>query len=57
MTITTYKDKTMKQWEISVSTLLKAELLKLKLQRKSDDPDAKSVKPQHDFKLHPVTAQ
>jgi integrase len=29
----------MKQWEISVSTRLKAELLKLKLQRKSDDPD------------------
>ena len=29
----------MKQWEISVSTRLKAELLKLKLQRKSDDAD------------------
>jgi integrase len=39
VTITTYKDKNMKQWEISVSTRLKAELLKLKLQRKSDDPD------------------
>jgi len=39
VTITTYKDKNMKQWEISVSTRLKAEVLKLKLQRKSDDPD------------------
>lgn len=39
VTITTYKDKNMKQWEISVSTRLKAELLKLKLQRKSDDAD------------------
>jgi integrase len=39
VTITTYKDKNMKRWEISVSTRLKAELLKLKLQRKSDDPD------------------
>ena len=39
VTITTYKDKNMKQWKISVSTRLKAELLKLKLQRKSDDPD------------------
>ena len=39
VTITTYKDKNMKQWEISVSTRLKGELLKLKLQRKSDDPD------------------
>ena len=29
----------MKLWEISVSTQLKAELLKLKLQRASDDPD------------------
>ncbi len=29
----------MKHWEISVSTRLKAELLKLKLQRKSDNPD------------------
>lgn len=29
----------MKRWEISVSTRLKAELLKLKLQRNSDDPD------------------
>ena len=29
----------MKQWEISISTRLKAELLKLKLQRKGDDPD------------------
>ena len=29
----------MKQWDISVSTRLKSELLKLKLQRKSDDPD------------------
>jgi hypothetical protein len=39
VTITTYKDKNMKQWEISVSTRLKAELMKLKLQRKSDDAD------------------
>jgi integrase len=39
VTITTYKDKNMKQWEISVSTQLKAELLKLKLQRKTDNPD------------------
>lgn len=39
VTITTYKDRNMKQWEISVSTRLKAELLKLKLQRKSDDTD------------------
>jgi integrase len=39
VSITTYKDKNMKQWEISVSTRLKNELLKLKLQRKSDDPD------------------
>jgi len=39
VTITTYKDKNMKQWEISISSRLKAELLKLKLQRKSDDPD------------------
>src|SRR6476646_2429532 len=39
VTITTYKDKNMKQWEISVSSRLKAELLKLKLQRTSDDPD------------------
>ena len=39
VTITTCKDKNMKQWEIPVSTRLKAELLKLKLQRKSDDPD------------------
>ena len=39
VTITTYKDKNMKQWQISVSSRLKAELLKLKLRRKSDDPD------------------
>jgi integrase len=39
VTITTYKDKNMKQWEISVSSRLKAELLKLKLQKKSDDRD------------------
>jgi integrase len=39
VTITTYKDKNMTQWEISVSTRLKAELLKLKLQKTSDDPD------------------
>jgi integrase len=39
VTITTYKHKNMKQWQISVSTRLKAELLKLKLQRTSDDPD------------------
>jgi len=39
VTITTYKDKNMKQWKISVSTRLKGELLKLKLQRKGDDPD------------------
>jgi len=39
VTLTTYKDKNMKQWEISVSTRLKGELLKLKLQRKSDDPN------------------
>jgi integrase len=39
VTITTYKDRNMKQWEISVSTRLKAELLKLKLRRTSDDPD------------------
>jgi integrase len=41
VTITTYKDKNMKRWQISVSTRLKAELLKLKLQRKSDDPDGR----------------
>jgi hypothetical protein len=29
----------MKQWKISVSTRLKTELLKLKLQRKTDDPE------------------
>ena len=39
VTITTGKGKNMKQWEISVSTRLRAELLKLKLQRKSDNPD------------------
>jgi integrase len=39
VTITTYKDKNMKQWEILINSRLKAELLKLKLQRKSDDPD------------------
>jgi len=39
VTITTYKDKNMKQWEISVSIRLKAELLKLKLQRNTDDPE------------------
>ena len=39
VTITTYEDKNTKQWDISVSTRLKSELLKLKLQRKSDDPD------------------
>jgi integrase len=39
VTITTYKDKNMKQWQISVSSRLKAELLKLKLQRTNDDPN------------------
>jgi hypothetical protein len=39
VTNTTYKDKNMKQWEISVGTRLKTELLKLKLQRTSDDLD------------------
>ena len=39
VTITTYKDKNMKQWKISVSTRWKGELLKLKLQRNSDDPN------------------
>lgn len=39
VTITTYKDKNMKQWKISVSTRFKSELLKFKLQRNSDDPD------------------
>ena len=39
VTITTYKDKNIKRWDISISTRLKAELLKLKLHSKSDDPE------------------
>ena len=36
LTITTYKDKNMKQWEVPISNRLKAELLKLKLQTGAD---------------------